>query len=183
MSLPTSMVLPSGVALVDVADASRRAVRAFLELSPSKIALVEWLRGPYREATRFGPRRLGTPSEAPPAATMGRGLEAIIVGAQNEVSSALRAALTSPGAEALVHQLPPLVQITPARDVYGARGFVAIDSRRGRLADRVLALLLADYLTRPDDFLAWPPSRTGARPYDRSPDTTPTLPQLRVSRR
>jgi hypothetical protein len=178
-----SMILPGGVALIDVAEASRHAVRGFLELEASKPALVGWLRGPYRAATRFGPRRLGTPSEHEPATSGPLGLEAIIVGAQAEVASALRATLTSPGAEALVRRLPPFVQIVAARDIYGASGFIPIDARRGRLADRVLALILSDYLTRPDDFLARPPAAGSARSPELRADTIPTQPLMRATRR
>ena len=44
------------------------------------------------------------------------------------------------------------MHVRPAHDVYGNHGFVPLDQARMRLPDRVLALLVADYLTRPDDF-------------------------------
>ena len=74
------------------------------------------------------------------------------------------------------------MQIVAARDIYGASGFIPIDARRGRLADRVLALLLADYLTRPDDFLARPPAAS-TRPRETHADTIPTQPLMRATRR
>ena len=56
------------------------------------------------------------------------------------------------GVDDLVELLPPVVQVEPAHDLYGSRGFIPIDGARMRLVDRVLALLVADYLTRPGDF-------------------------------
>ena len=41
------------------------------------------------------------------------------------------------------------------------RGFIAIDEVRMRPVDRVLALIVADYLTRPDDFAGAGGSHTG----------------------
>ena len=46
MSKKSSMILPGGVGLIEVAEASRNAVRGFLDLEATKQALVVWLRGP-----------------------------------------------------------------------------------------------------------------------------------------
>jgi hypothetical protein len=56
------------------------------------------------------------------------------------------------GIDDLLELLPPVVQVEPAHDVYGNHGFIPIDRARMRLVDRVLALLAADYVTRPGDF-------------------------------
>ena len=42
--------------------------------------------------------------------------------------------------------------VEPAHDVHGTHGFIPVDRAHMRLVDRVLALLAADYLTRPGDF-------------------------------
>jgi len=178
-----SIALPSPVSLSHVADRSREAVRAFLGLEPAKSALADWLRGPYHDATRFGPRRLVTPSTDGAGLDLG-GTAAILRGAQLEVRAAVRGAMAAQSAEELVRSLPPVVHIARAHDASGACGFIPLDARGGRLADRVVSLVLADYLTRPADFLACsvlldPPTSSGARP---SAATAPTQPHLHASR-
>ncbi len=178
-----SIALPSPVTLGHVAERSREAVRAFLGLEPSKSALAGWLRGPYHEATKFGPRRLVTPPGEGEGLELG-GTAAILRGAQLEVRAAVRGAMAAQSAEELVRRLPPVVHIVRAHDTSGACGFIPIDARGGRLADRVVSLVLADYLTRPADFVARSvlldaPAASGARP---SAATAPTQPHLHASR-
>ncbi len=176
-----SIALPRHVSLAQVADASRDAVRAFLELDATKPTLAAWLRGPYREATRFGPRRMVTPPSE--GNTEPRG--AIVAAAQAEVTAAVRMALAARATEDLVRKLPPVVHIVPAHDTSGARGFVPIDAQGGRLADRVIALVLADYLTRPRDFVARPVLAEDVRPPHKRAvaQNAPTQPQMPAVRR
>jgi hypothetical protein len=68
------------------------------------------------------------------------------------------AAAARPGAEGLVAVLPSVVDVVPTRDVYGAHGFAPLNQMHTRLATRVFTLLIADYLTRPDAYLADPPA-------------------------
>jgi len=75
------------------------------------------------------------------------------------VTAALAAAQR--GIDDLVELLPPVVQVEPVHDAYGNHGFIPIDRGRMRLVDRVLALLVADYLTRPTDFQANRPPVSG----------------------
>ena len=42
--------------------------------------------------------------------------------------------------------------MTAVHDVYGGHGFVPMDFARTKLTERVMSLVVADYLTRPDDF-------------------------------
>ena len=178
-----SIALSPPVTLTQVADRSRDAVRAFLGLTPSKTALADWLRGPYYEATRFGPRRLVT-SSAEDARSELAGISAIVASAQDEVRAAVRGAMEARSAADLVRRLPPVVHVVRAHDTSGSCGFIPIDARGGRLADRVVALVLADYLTRPADFVANrilpdAPTSSGAR---RSAYGAPTLPQMTATR-
>jgi len=178
-----SIALPSPVSLTHVAERAREAVRAFLGLEPSKSALTGWLHGPYREATRFGPRRLVTPSSDGAGLELG-GTAAILRGAQLEVRATVRGAMAAQGADDFVRRLPPVVHIVRAHDASGACGFIPIDARGGRLADRVVALVLADYLTRPADFLARSvlldaPAASGTRP---SAHPDPAQPHVHAGR-
>jgi hypothetical protein len=148
-----SVALPGRVVVEEAADASRRAVRAFLAMDPDKVSLSAWLVGPYREATCFGPRRVRrTRPDAPSGQhhTTPANIEDLVTMTRTVVITALEAA--QHGVDDLVELLPPVVQVEPAHDVYGNRGFIPIDGARMRLVDRVLALLVADYLTRPGDF-------------------------------
>jgi len=157
-----SVALEGRVVVGEAADASRRAVRAFLTMEPDKLSLSAWLVGPYREATRFGPCRIRrTDSDAPLGEphTTATNIEALVTMSKTVVIAALEAAQR--GIDDLVELLPPVVQVERAHDVYGNRGFIPIDGPRMRLVDRVLALLVADYLTRPDDFQPNRPHTSG----------------------
>jgi hypothetical protein len=137
----------------EAADASRRAVRVFLAMEPDKLSLSAWLVGPYREATCFGPRRFRQTDPHAPSGqhhTTANNIEDLVTMSRTVVIAALEAA--QHGIDALLELLPPVVQVEPAHDANGNHGFIPIDLARMRLVDRVLALLVADYLTRPDDF-------------------------------
>jgi len=73
------------------------------------------------------------------------------------------------GIDELVALLPPIVHVEPAHDTLGNRGFVPIDGPNMLLVDRVLALLVADYLTRPNDYL--PARRTLSGSHATIPET------------
>ncbi len=172
-----SVALPTQVTLEQVVDAARDAVRAFVELRTSRVALSTWLHGPYQDATRFGPRRMVT-SLVPESGA--QQIDVIIANAQQEVRSFVTTARRSQSTDALLRKLPRVVHIVPAHDATGAHGFIPIDAQGGPLVDRVIALALADYLTRPADFVAHSIVRdaspkSGER---RSTPDAPTLPQM-----
>jgi signal transduction histidine kinase len=151
-----SVSLPRLVVVQDAAEASRIAVRTFLAMAPDELSLSEWLAGPYREATSFGPRR--APSQRPHDPLGARSthgtdvlpIPALITTAKNLVRSALGAAQR--GVDDLLQLLPPIVHVDPAHDAYGNHGFIPVDEANMRLVDRVFALLVVDYLTRPNDY-------------------------------
>jgi hypothetical protein len=121
-------------------------------MAPDDLSLSQWLAGPYREATCFGPRpaRSQRPS-APPGVTPLTTVEDLVKTAKTVVVAALGAAQR--GIDELVSVLPPIVHVEPAHDALGNRGFIPIDGANMHLADRVLALLVADCLSRPNDYL------------------------------
>lgn len=189
-----SLPLPSGVTLADAAEGAREALRRFLALPVDKRALSEWLLGPYQHATRFSPKGITTRRETlPPPSSPPVELRVgdVIAGAKATVEKAIDAATSDLGAEALVRLLPPVVHVIPAHDIYGARGYVPVDVPGMRLADRTLALLVADFLTRPDDFVEnvarlrdqpAPAVRRSGFTQRVDPDHTPTLPRFPATR-
>jgi signal transduction histidine kinase len=148
-----SVALPRLVVVQEAADASRRGVRTFLAMDPDELSLSDWLAGPYRKATSFGPRR--APSQRPGDPVGGRpapgtDIPALVTSAKALVLSALGAAQR--GIDELLLHLPPIVHVEPSHDAYGNLGFIPVDEVNMSLVDRVLALLVVDYLTRPKDY-------------------------------
>jgi hypothetical protein len=150
-----SLLLPQTIGIGEAADVARRALCLFLRMPPDPHELEAWFMGAYREATRFGPRATTSalPTERAPE----------ILVAQRSTARVIEAA--AGGSEALVKILPDVVHILPAHDHFGGRGLVPFEVH-GALIDKTIALAMADYLTRPDDFLAqgYP---TGASPLRR----------------
>ena len=150
--------LPRDTHVSDVADASRKALDEFLSLDPhDSLALAQWFAVPYRTAVRFARTPVTVPSLPSPD---------IVASAQDVVCTALTAA-ARPGAEGLVSLLPSVVHVLLVEDVFGAHGYAPID-HEARLVVRALTLLLADYLTRPDDYFAY----AGRRPTPRAVHAT-----------
>lgn len=159
-----SVALRGGLDVSQAAEVARRALRAFLALSPDKRSLSEWLLGPYLEATGFAPRHHASvpsrpESEPPPGPLMG--VAELMEDAKFAVREAMSAALGPQGSEKLIRLLPPVVHVMAAHDIYGGHGFIPMDLARTRLTDRVLSLVVADYLTRPDDFVVQIPTWFG----------------------
>lgn len=164
--------LRAGVTVMDVADASREAVERFLLLAPTKLELAAWLRGPYRRATSFVPHSLRslTPTEQP---LPPKDVADVIHHAQCAARQAMAAAL-SPGAEGLARSLPDVLRLAEVIDGQGALGYSAVDLPCC-LADRVLALIVAEYLTRPDEFIEnaemlFPVRQAGSGVFERTAD-------------
>jgi hypothetical protein len=121
-------------------------------MAPDELSLSQWLAGPYREATCFGPRRARSQHpQPPPSLTPLMTAKDLVKNAKTVVFAALDAARH--GIDELVSLLPPIVHVEPAHDALGKRGFIPIDGANMQLADRVLSLLVADCLSRPNDYL------------------------------
>jgi hypothetical protein len=149
-----SLPLPRGTTVLEVADATRAALDEFLELDPNdKLALSEWLIGPYRQATSYGPRRL-RPSLPPSGEHVSVVPLSMIVSHAQVIARAALEAAEQPGADGLLPLMPAVVDVIPIHDAFGGHGFAAVDLAHAKLDARALSLLLADYLTRPDEYVA-----------------------------
>jgi hypothetical protein len=147
-----ALQLPDGVRVADVANASRLALDEFLALDPQDTRLLSsWFAGPYHRAVSFAGRRAAS-SDARTASHSP--IPELVANAQATIGEAILAA-SKPGAEGLVAMLPSIIDVIPIRDVFGVHGFAPVNQAHARLAIRVLTLLVADYLTRPDDYLAY----------------------------
>ena len=145
--------LARSITVADVADAARSALTEFMSMAPDKRALSEWLVGSYARATSYVQRRphsLPPPGSRPPP-SQSEAIEDLVVAAKTDAQSIIQAALEG-GAEGLVQRLPSMVPIMRVEDAFGGHGFAPLDGPRLRLADRVLSLIVADFLTRPDEF-------------------------------
>ena len=160
-----SLELPRGRTVLDVADASRVAIDAFLAIDPNdKGALSQWLIGPYRRAVAFAPKRLF--SRGGGGSVTQLALASVVSDAQALLERAIEGA-SQPGAEALLELVPRVVDVIPVHDAHGGHGFAPQDVAHAKLASRVLVLLLADYLTRPDEYVGDTPNP----PIKRRPST------------
>ena len=147
-----SLKLPQGKTVLDVADAARDALEDFLALDPNdKLALSQWLIGPYRRAVGFAPKRFHTPSSHTHVEQLA--LSTVVSNAQAVLDQAIDGA-SEPGAERLLQLIPESVDVVPVHDAFGGRGYAPQDLAHAKLSTRLLTLLLADYLTRPDDYVA-----------------------------
>lgn len=143
--------LPPDVSVREIADAAREALDAFLALSAVDAhGLLDWFKGPYRRAVTLAHVPMGGWVPGEHGTTLPVAL--VVRDAQQTVIEAMRAAAV-PGAEGLVSMLPSTVDVVPVQDADGLQGFAPLDRAHAHLATRVLSLLLADYLTRPDEYV------------------------------
>lgn len=150
MTRPAVQLHP-GMSVHDVADASRAAIDEFLALDPHDTrGLSRWFAGTYRTAVSFAGRRTGSGTHVRAAQPP---IPEIVSSAQEELRAAMKATVKR-GAEGLVAAMPAVVDVIPVRDVFGAHGFAPLNPSCSRLAIRVLTLLVAHYLTRPDAYLS-----------------------------
>jgi hypothetical protein len=139
-----SLLLPKMVGISQAADAARHALCALLTMPTHPTDLEQWFAGPYREATRFTTGVLSVARRREDSSS--------ILAAQRKAARVIYAA--SRGSDALVGELPAVVHIRPAHDRFGGRGFVPFDVPGNGLVGKAVALALADYFTRPDEFLS-----------------------------
>ena len=154
-SRSSRIVLPPGLVIAQVADACRYGALAYLNgvlAEWGKRELGAWLCGTYAGLTRHS---IAWP--APPEVTgLARVLPTYAVNrvmreAHDEVLDRLRTLRNPEGAAMFVFDsLGGLVE--RCEDAHGDAGWLPIASARMRLADRVLSLVAADHLTRPEDY-------------------------------
>ncbi len=140
--VPT-MTLPLGTHVLEIGARVRSALEALEALEPTRYALADWLKADYRRALV-----LGSGEAWPVVVHVTSDLPVIVAEAQAAIARAKQSAR----AGKLLETLPMRVHVLRVRDESGATGFAPIDVRGASLTARALALLLADYLMRPEAY-------------------------------
>lgn len=154
----TIFTLPEQTGALATAEACREAAIAFLRESDrwGKAELAMWLMGPYAMVAHYAPtyaqRRSGEAMRhAPPLLREidARMVERVIATARAEVMEALDGTTDAQGALDFALRMIAAGFVARCMDLRGTSGWVPTTDAR-RLADRVLSLLAADYLARPN---------------------------------
>jgi hypothetical protein len=144
---PPSCRLPRGVAILDVADACRRAAIDFMTDTPtSQRALAAWQDGMYQSlVTIVEPDLRRAPLRTDAVLELPAFTRAYVLGVMRGLA------------------YPPIdVSFTVAAmhdgwierccDGFGQTGWVPLDRPNMRLSERVLSLIAVDYLVRPEEW-------------------------------
>jgi hypothetical protein len=134
--------VPVGRSIHELADACRNALTAFTTMDRTLGALAIWLEGPYRTALvrHTGRIEMSLTRATAPAA---------IEGSQRTLDDMRRKAI----AATFVTDLPPRVHVARIEDDRGHVAFAPFGRRESLLGERIVALFVADYLTRPEYYL------------------------------
>ena len=143
--VPT-MPLQQGMRVLDVCDRIEDALAEFDRLEPNRYALADWLAHAYRSTLVATPR-----DQTPFTLRVTSSVEVVIAEARRELAAARAAARRLDGT--FTDRLPARVHVVRIRDDEGDIGFAPIDVRGATLGARVLSLLLADYLMRPEAYV------------------------------
>jgi len=157
----TSRLLPSGVAIRDVADACRRAVVTFMDVAQAggePAYLAPWLITEYREAIELsGVLECVAPRGTAERRRVHPGQLASIVHAAAQRAMLVLAAFHATAANGAEPVVPEHLfedgLVEPIMDDNGDTGYCPRTRPGMRLEERVLALLVAELLTRPNDVL------------------------------
>jgi hypothetical protein len=154
----TILTLPEHTGALAIAEACRDAATAFLRESRrwGKAELAMWLMGPYAMVAYYAPtceRRRSNEAKRPTPPLLreidARMVERVIAAAHTEVRDALDGITDAQGAADFALGMIAAGFVARCVGLDGTSGWVPTTDAR-RLADRVLSLLAADYLTRPD---------------------------------
>jgi hypothetical protein len=150
---PLVLALPARARVATFADGCRAAAFDFVNrVAPSrdKASLAEWLRGPYRShvvmLARSRTRRMGPASVVPGA------LDRLLGRTRLEVGVGLLRARDAEDGVSFAFSALAGGLVYRCQDAQGAQGWVPVANPRMRLAERVLSLVAADYLLRPEDY-------------------------------
>lgn len=159
--VPT-MNLPEGMRVSDLSARLQCALEELDSIEPTRYALAHWMTGAYRATLEGGggqrwPFVLPLPTE----------IASMLDEAKAAVARAREAARSLDGR--IVDALPDRVHVVRVKDASGATGFAPIDVKHATLKERVLSVLLADYLMHPEAYVA----------EARAPEVT--LPEVDVS--
>jgi hypothetical protein len=135
--------------VLDVLEASRAAVLEFLTAAPSwnERELRGWLAGAYRRA--LGDEETNVNNVELEARALGR---ADVLHAHQRLVEFIEDCRFLLAAERIVGLVDD-GWVRPVSDARGGSGFVAIDRPGASLSNRLIALVAADYLTRPRDYM------------------------------
>ena len=165
--LDTIIVLPEPTSAIAIADACREAVTMFVEQAPGwgKAELAMWLMGPYaalaKHAEKLGPRQAepGRPGSLLRDLDVDR-IQSVIGRAHAEVVDTMDRVRTTDGAADFGLTMFSFGFVARFQDHSRGIGWLPTNRAR-RLADRVLSLVAADYLTRPEDYAPRPSAFVG----------------------
>ncbi len=154
-SPPFVLALPAGARVSAFAEGCRAAALDFVNrVAPSgdKTVLADWLRGPYRAhvvvLARSRTRRIGAASVVPDA------LARLLGRARLEVGLGLMRVRDAVDGVGFGYSALAAGHVYRCQDAEGTAGWVPVAQPRMRLAERVLSLVAADYLLRPETYEA-----------------------------
>ena len=140
--------------VLDIADASRAAALTFLRgtgLGWGADDLAAWLAGPYRAATSRSRAVVQVGATAPLGVRQERELERMLLSTREQLLELLitRELWSESG---LARRAVASHLVVAVRDSAGTVGYAPVDQPGLPLLERIGALFLADYLTRPRDY-------------------------------
>lgn len=158
-TVDTILTLPEQTGSMAVAEDCRAAALAFLNDSAhwGKAELAMWLMGPYSQLTQYvspySRRRSGEFARSAPMLREidVRMVDRVIKSAHEEVIATLKRTNDAEGGASFAFTMHAAGFIARCEDRGHIAGWVPTSDAR-RLADRVLSLLAADYLARPNDY-------------------------------
>jgi hypothetical protein len=158
-NVDTILTLPEHTSTFALAEACRSAALMFLNEAPhwGKAELAMWLMGPYTQLTRYVPAesRAKSGEFTRPVPLLRdidvRMVERIISGARQEVLATLARISDMEGGASFSFSMISGGFVARCEDRRQFMGWVPTTTA-SRLADRVLSLIAADYLTRPEDY-------------------------------
>jgi hypothetical protein len=148
--------LENGVHVLDLADAARLAALSFLTnsgLGWGRRELATWLVEAYEPATvtpRTASARIGVNANAN---NLDEGeVVRVVARARRHALDLVASASTSWRGEGFARDMVDAGLVVGILDDLGSLGYAAVRRPGMRLADRVVSLFLADFLTRPGDY-------------------------------
>lgn len=158
-NIDTILTLPEQTGSMAIANACRTTALAFLNESLywGKAELAMWLMGPYGQLTRYvspsSRRRGGADAPTPPLMREidARMVDRVIRAAHDEVMSTLTRLSDAEAAASFAFTMLASGFVARCEDRGQVAGWVPTSDAR-RLADRVLSLFAADYLSRPGHY-------------------------------
>ena len=158
-NVDTILILPDATGAMAIAEGCRAAALEFLNASHrwGKAELAMWLMGPYASLTQYASaysrRRSGEYVQAAPLLREidVRMVERVIRSAHDEVVATLKKTYETEDGASFGFTMLAAGFVARCEDKGRVVGWVPTTAAR-RLADRVLSLLAADYLARPEDY-------------------------------